>query len=96
MPVHRKTWISLAEAAGRAGLSPGTLKNQAQAGRLKARKEGRDWITTEAWLGEYLAGRKYNAKAKLAHRTGPTSALGAKQAGRKRSPLPSPEERSER
>lgn len=59
----RRAWITLAEAASRAGLSPNTFKNQAQAGRLKAEKHGRDWMTTEAWLREYLADRKYNAKA---------------------------------
>lgn len=54
--------LSLAEAANRCGLSSGTLKLQAQAGRLKARKVGRNWVTTEAWLRSYLQSRRYNAK----------------------------------
>ncbi len=69
------TWIGLTEAAGRAGLSPSTLKNQAQAGRLKAIKDGRDWKTTEAWLREYLGGRKYNAKPAIAHDSGSTATM---------------------
>lgn len=49
--------ISLAHAAALANLSPRTLKAQAQAGKLKARKFGPLWVTTEAWLREYLETR---------------------------------------
>lgn len=54
--------LSLSEAAAIGGLSPHTLKLQAQSGRLQARKIGRNWITTEAWLRDYLQSRRYNAK----------------------------------
>jgi uncharacterized protein YuzE len=55
--------ISLAQAAQIAGLSPRTLKIQAQSGRLQAEKLGANWVTTEAWLKAYLSSRRYNAKA---------------------------------
>lgn len=54
--------LPLAEAAEIAGLSPTTLKLQIHNGKLKARKVGRNWVTTEAWLREYLISRRYNAK----------------------------------
>lgn len=56
-------FLSLSQAGERTGLSPRTLKIQAQSGRLKAEKHGRNWVTTEAWLTDYLNSRKFNAKA---------------------------------
>lgn len=54
--------LTLSEAAERCGLSAETLKIQARAGRLRAQKVGRNWITTESWLRSYLIDRRYNAK----------------------------------
>jgi uncharacterized protein YuzE len=54
--------LPLSEAAEIAGLSPTTLKLQIHNGKLQAKKVGRNWVTTEAWLREYLIGRRYNAK----------------------------------
>lgn len=48
--------ITLAEAAGLSGLAAHTLTQQAERGRLRARKVGRTWITTRHWLDAYLAG----------------------------------------
>ena len=64
MAVHdiNTTLLPLSEAAEIAGLSPTTLKLQIHNGKLKAKKVGRNWVTTEAWLREYLIGRRYNAK----------------------------------
>ena len=47
--------ISLAEAARLSGLAAHTLTLQAEKGKLRARKVGHTWITTEHWLGVYLA-----------------------------------------
>ena len=56
------TLVSLSDASKRTGLAAGTLKNQVLAGRLKAQKVGKTWVTTEAWLRDYLLSRRYNAK----------------------------------
>ena len=47
--------ISLSEAARRSGLSHDHLRRLAGRGVLKAKKIGRDWLTTERALREYLA-----------------------------------------
>ena len=47
--------LTLAEAARRSGVSAHTLAQQAERGRLQARKLGRTWVTTTAWLDAYLA-----------------------------------------
>jgi excisionase family DNA binding protein len=49
--------ISLQEAAEYAGLAKRSLHNYAIAGRLKAKKIGRMWVTTRAAVDEYLASR---------------------------------------
>ena len=54
--------IPLSEAARQSGLAHNTLRRQAINRRLTAFKQGREWWTTRAWLEEYLASRKYNAK----------------------------------
>lgn len=46
--------LSLSEAGRLSGLSPHTLAQQAERGRLRARKVGGTWITTHQWLEEYL------------------------------------------
>ena len=60
------TLVSLSDAAKRTGLAAGTLKNQVLAGRLKAQRVGKTWVTTEAWLRSYLLSRRYNAKESAA------------------------------
>jgi hypothetical protein len=47
--------LSLAEAAQLSGLAAHTLTQQAERGKLRARKLGHAWITTRHWLKEYLA-----------------------------------------
>ncbi|MEX2246938.1 MAG: helix-turn-helix domain-containing protein [Dehalococcoidia bacterium] len=46
--------ISLAEAAAVAKLHPDHLRKLAQRGALKARKIGRNWVTTRSAVLEYL------------------------------------------
>lgn len=50
-------YLTLAEAAEIADLSPATLRWQIRNGRLKARKIGRDWFVTRGELDAYLAQR---------------------------------------
>ena len=49
--------ITLAEAAEYAGLSKESIHNYVKRGRLKARKRGWMWFTTQAAVDEYLASR---------------------------------------
>jgi len=46
--------ISLSEAAGIAKLTPQHLGHLARKGHLRARKIGRNWVTTKAAVLEYL------------------------------------------
>jgi excisionase family DNA binding protein len=50
--------ISLLEAAKRYGLSRTYLRTIARSGRLKAKKLGRDWLTTPADLEAYIESRE--------------------------------------
>jgi excisionase family DNA binding protein len=50
--------ISLAEASKRYGLTPDYLRQLAIKGRLKARKIGRNWVTTAADVEEYINTRQ--------------------------------------
>jgi excisionase family DNA binding protein len=47
--------ISLSEAAEISGLSSGHLRLLASQGKIWAAKIGRNWVTTEAAVREYLA-----------------------------------------
>ncbi|NLF78910.1 MAG: helix-turn-helix domain-containing protein [Chloroflexi bacterium] len=47
--------ISLAQAAEISGFTPSHLRLLARQGKLWATKLGRDWLTTEAAVREYLA-----------------------------------------
>ena len=47
--------LTLRQAAERLGLSPVTLRIQAERGTLKARKIGRDWMVTPAEVERYRA-----------------------------------------
>jgi Helix-turn-helix domain len=49
--------ITLAEAAEYAGLAYETLLNYVRRGRLKAKKRGWMWFTTNAAIDEYMASR---------------------------------------
>jgi excisionase family DNA binding protein len=60
--------ISLQEAAEYAGLHRETLHNYAKRGRLKAKKIGKFWVTTEAAIDQYLASRSLDNIPKK-HRT---------------------------
>ena len=50
--------MTLAEAARRFKLSKTYLRDIARNGRLKAQKFGRDWLTTEEDVREYLRSRQ--------------------------------------
>ena len=50
--------ITLAEASRRFGLNADYLRHLATRGRLKAKKLGRDWVTTAADVQAYIASRK--------------------------------------
>ena len=54
--------LSLSEAAEASGLSERYLRAIAKNGRLKAKKVGRDWITTLAAIEEYKRTRSYTKK----------------------------------
>jgi len=47
--------LTLREAAEKLGLSPVTLRVQAERGTLRARKIGRDWMVTPAEVERYRA-----------------------------------------
>lgn len=52
-------YLTLREAACRVGYSdPATLRQAALRGTLQARKIGRQWVTTTAWLQDYLTRRR--------------------------------------
>jgi len=50
--------LTLAQAAERYGFSHVHLRQLAQSGRLKARKLGRDWVTTPADMEAYIRSRR--------------------------------------
>lgn len=50
--------LTLIEAAARFKLSVSYLRNIAASGRLKAHKVGRDWVTTDADVRDYLRTRE--------------------------------------
>ena len=52
--------ITLAEAAEYAGLDKGSIHNYVKRGRLKARKRGWMWFTTQAAVDEYLTSRSFD------------------------------------
>jgi excisionase family DNA binding protein len=54
--------ISLAEAAELSGFSPNYLRDIARNGRLRAKKVGRDWLTTVAAVEEYRRTRSHTLK----------------------------------
>ena len=54
--------ISLPEAAQLSGFSVIYLRDIARRGRLRAKKIGRDWLTSMAAIEQYKTSRKYIAK----------------------------------
>ena len=46
--------ITLAEAGQLCGHSPHTLTQQAEKGKLRARKLGHTWVTTPHWVKVYV------------------------------------------
>jgi hypothetical protein len=65
--------LTLVEAGALCGLSPHTLAQQAEKGKLRARKVGHTWITTRQYLEAYLAqhARRKTAEAGRAPGTPP-------------------------
>ena len=59
----KNKYISLAEASGKSSYSQEYLSLRARQGKLKAKKVGRDWVTTEQWLDEYLAKAKLSGSS---------------------------------
>jgi excisionase family DNA binding protein len=57
--------ITMRRAAELSGLTPDTLKQAAQDGRLQAERPGHDWLTTRRNLHRYLAGRKTGRRPPL-------------------------------
>ena len=45
--------LPISEVAGRTGLERSWLTREASSGRLRARKIGREWWTTESWLDSH-------------------------------------------
>lgn len=66
-------YISLAEAADHSEYSQEYLSLRARQGKLKAVKQGRNWVTTMAWLNEYL-NQAEDAKRQLREATVVTEA----------------------
>lgn len=53
---HETGYFSLREAADQLGLSPGTLRLQAEHGKLRATKVAGRWIVTQAAIDRYRHG----------------------------------------
>lgn len=49
--------LTLAQAAAQLGLSPTTLRNQVNAGRLEATLVGKTWVVTQEAIDRYRAER---------------------------------------
>lgn len=63
-------WLTLNEAGFASGLSPETLRKQANLGRLPAEKRGRDWIVAEHELLNYLENRDRRGRRAEGERMG--------------------------
>ena len=51
--IYNNIYISLAEASKLCNYSQEYLSLRARQGKLKAIKQGRNWMTTQEWLDEY-------------------------------------------
>lgn len=63
--------ISLGEAASKVGLSPDSLRRYALQGKLKARKIGRNWVTTIAAVEQYMSRRDASKAPKKRRKSRP-------------------------
>ena len=61
-PLTISELISLAEASQLSGFSINYLNDIANSGRLKAKKIGKQWVTTMAAIEEYKATRAHKLK----------------------------------
>ena len=53
--------ISLADAAKIANVTPEALRHAAQKTKtLKAKKKGRNWFTTRAWVAAWMASQEHH------------------------------------
>ncbi len=69
-PLNMGGLISLTEASEISGLGADYLRKIAETGRLKAKKIGRNWVTTSAAVTEYLESRNFkNIPKKYRDRT---------------------------
>jgi hypothetical protein len=71
--------LTLSTAAQLSGLAAHTLAQQADRGKLRARKIGRTWVTTRQWLDEYLA--THSRAARGEHASGRTRRRGRRVSG---------------
>ena len=53
--LNQKEYISLTEAAKYCDYTQEYLSLRARQGKLKAKKFGRNWVTTKQWVEQYLA-----------------------------------------
>ncbi len=60
--------ISLSEAASLSDLSAAHLRRLAEHGRLRARKIGRNWVTTAAAVADYLQDEEQRSKDPLKYK----------------------------
>jgi hypothetical protein len=58
-------YISLSEASQQSGYTPEYLNSLARQGKLKAKKIGRNWHTTLAWLDDFIQTTKTAKKEKI-------------------------------
>jgi len=56
--------ISLQKAASKSGLSPGYLRILVRRGEIWGQKIGRNWVTTEKAVREYLARKRKPGRPK--------------------------------
>ena len=63
---QKNKYISLAEASQRTPYSQEYLSLRARQGKLQAKKIGRDWMTTDEWVKNYLAQTKTGGKGEAA------------------------------
>lgn len=47
-------WLTVRDAAEYTGLHAETIRTLMRRGDIEARKPGRDWRTTRAWLDQYM------------------------------------------
>ncbi len=69
-PLDEERLISLSEAAAVSGLSLKHLGLLARQGKLRARKIGRNWVTTRQAVAEYLRDSFERSKDPYKHRRG--------------------------